>query len=153
MHIAGLLHDLGKLAVDEEILEKPGPLSPREFAVIKQHPYFTYHILRDAGYQEISEWAAFHHEKLDGSGYPFHLTGSELSVPVRIMSLSDIYVALREPRPYRSGLDHESAVAILRKEAAARRIDCELTQVVYAIGGVLLEAAASRARAGVSSFR
>ena len=76
MAIAGYLHDVGKLRVPNSILEKPGKLTDEEFNIIKEHTYYTRWILKDVdGFEKIANWAAFHHEKLNGKGYPFHLTG------------------------------------------------------------------------------
>ncbi|MBU2547776.1 MAG: HD domain-containing protein, partial [Proteobacteria bacterium] len=76
LRVCGLLHDLGKLAVPDEILEKPAELTPEEFQIIKRHPFDTHHVLSGLdGIEDIREWAAYHHEKIDGSGYPFHIDG------------------------------------------------------------------------------
>jgi HD-GYP domain-containing protein (c-di-GMP phosphodiesterase class II) len=100
MRIAGNFHDLGKLMIPNSILEKPGRLSKDEFNIIKSHTYYTYRILKSiGGLERITDWAAFHHEKLNGEGYPFHLDYSKLDIGSRIMAVSDIFVALREDRP------------------------------------------------------
>lgn len=112
MKIAGLLHDLGKLTVPDEVLDKKGRLTPEEFNIMRGHTYFTYHILRMIdGFETISEWAAFHHEKLSGAGYPFHLKGDNISLGSRIMAVSDVFSALTEDRPYRKGLTNEEIIA------------------------------------------
>lgn len=81
MEVAGLLHDLGKLVVPNSILEKSGKLTPSEFAVMKQHTYYTFSILSTiGGLQLIAEWAAYHHERLDGTGYPFRREGQEIKL-------------------------------------------------------------------------
>lgn len=73
MKVAVNLHGLGKLAVPNSILEKPGPLTKHEMAIMKYHTYWTYAVLKGVeGFHQVTEWAAFHHERLDGSGYPFH---------------------------------------------------------------------------------
>ncbi len=114
MLVAGLLHDLGKLSVPEEILEKPSGLSPGEFRIVKKHTYYTYRILDNIpGFDEINRWASFHHEKLDGSGYPFKLNEEQISTGSRIMAVSDVFSALTENRPYRKGLPRQSVVEIL----------------------------------------
>ncbi len=114
MKIAGNFHDLGKLAIPNSILEKPGPLTKEEFAIIKQHTYHTYTLLNTiSGMEQISEWAAFHHEKLDGSGYPFHLKGDEINTGARIMAVADIFVAIAEDRPYRKGMPYKNIRKIL----------------------------------------
>jgi putative nucleotidyltransferase with HDIG domain len=113
MVVAGLLHDLGKLSIPEEILEKPGKLNPKENRVIKRHVYFTYRILdRIAGYEEINRWASFHHERLDGTGYPFRLTAEQLPLPARYMAVSDVFSALAEDRPYRKGMPRNNIIEI-----------------------------------------
>ncbi len=84
MLVAGYLHDLGKVAVPNAILNKPGKLDPEEFDVIRAHTYHTYHILSTiGGFEEIAIWAAFHHERLDGKGYPFHVRGED--IPFRVL--------------------------------------------------------------------
>ena len=119
MRIAGNLHDLGKLKVPKEILEKPGKLTDEEFNIVKEHAYFTYVLLNDIeGFEEITKWAAFHHEKLDGNGYPYHLEKGELPLGSRIMAVADIFSALTEDRPYRKGMNKEEALGILRQNAS-----------------------------------
>jgi len=113
MEIAGRLNDLGKLAIPNSILEKPGKLTPEEFAVIKSHTYYTYSIMNSiGGFQQIQEWAAFHHERLDGSGYPFHCNAGELSIESRIMMVADMFTAMEEDRPYRKGMDKQEIIRI-----------------------------------------
>lgn len=114
MKIAGLLHDIGKLAIPNSILDKNGSLTEDEFSIIKSHVYYTKVILdRIEDIREISDWASNHHEKLDGTGYPRKLDASKLSEECRIMGVCDIYQALTEDRPYRNGLNQDKAFAIL----------------------------------------
>ncbi len=111
MLIAGYLHDLGKMAIDSAILEKPGKLTPQEYSAIRCHPFMTYHLLgRITGFETIRRWAAFHHERLDGKGYPFHLTAENIPVGARIMAVADVLSALTEPRPYREGMSREQTI-------------------------------------------
>ena len=111
MMVAGFIHDLGKLAVPAEILEKSSALSPEEFDIIQTHAYHTDHILRFIrGFDTIRKWGALHHERLDGNGYPYHLTGKDLPLGSRIMSVADVFVALTEDRPYRKGMGREEAL-------------------------------------------
>lgn len=114
MYVAGLLHDLGKLSIPEEILEKPAGLNKQEYNLMKQHTYITYQILNNmAGFKEIAQWAAYHHEKLNGEGYPFRLKGIDLSTGSRIMAVADIFSALVEDRPYRQGLPRHRVEKIM----------------------------------------
>jgi HD-GYP domain-containing protein (c-di-GMP phosphodiesterase class II) len=114
---AGLLHDIGKLAVSSRILDKPGRLEPDEFAAIREHPRYTQQILeRVACLRGIVETAASHHEKLDGTGYHRGLTGIALSRPARILAVADIYEALTADRPYREAMPRETALAIVREQ-------------------------------------
>ncbi len=118
MRIAGYLHDIGKLKISNDILEKPGKLTDEEFNVMKEHVYYTWVILKDVkGFEQIAPWAAFHHEKLNGNGYPFHLKESELSLGSRIMTVADIFTALSEDRPYRKQMDKEKVLSIIRGDA------------------------------------
>ncbi len=124
MEIAGYFHDLGKLAVPNAILEKPGSLSRDEFAVIRQHTYFTYSVLNTiGGLDQVARWAAFHHERLDGSGYPFHIGADSLDIGARIMTVADLFTAVAEDRPYREGLGREQIEKIIRSQAGKNGID------------------------------
>jgi len=116
MEIAGNLHDIGKLRVPNAILEKPGKLDEAEFNIMREHTYYTRMILSSVdGFEKIADWAAFHHEKLNGKGYPFHLTGEQLDVGSRIMAVADIFSAITEVRPYRAGMSREKALAVLKE--------------------------------------
>lgn len=116
MFMAGALHDIGKLFIDVSILEKPGKLTLDEYEIMKNHAKYSYDVLKDIkDFEEITRWACLHHEKLDGSGYPFGYTASELSHEERIMCCLDVYQALREIRPYKSQKTHVDSIAIMRE--------------------------------------
>ncbi len=131
MYLAGALHDVGKIAIGNEILEKPARLTDEEFAKMKNHAGYTYMILSNVnGFEEIRDLAAFHHERLDGSGYPFGKKADELNQLQRIMACADIYQALTEKRPYKDGMSHEKACSILKEMAEKNWIDKEITDVI-----------------------
>lgn len=131
MEIAGSFHDLGKLAVPNSILEKPAGLTKDEFAIIKQHTYFTYTVLTTiGGLDQIAEWAAFHHEKLDGTGYPFHIKADRMSTGARIMAVADIFTALAEDRPYRKGMGRKEIERILSDYAKRGLLDERITRLL-----------------------
>ena len=115
---AALLHDLGKLGISNSILEKPGKLDNDEWASMRQHPFFTWQILRGIpGFEELSEVAGSHHEKLDGSGYFRGLGGDQIANESRILAVADVFDALTANRPYREGMPLEKVFQILRKDA------------------------------------
>ena len=123
-YFAGALHDIGKLVVSNNILEKPGRLTENEFATMKDHASATYYILdKMKGISDILEWASNHHEKLNGKGYPRGLTAKELSFEERLMACIDIYQALTEKRPYKDGMSHEKTIAIMRDMADRGELD------------------------------
>jgi len=127
MRLAGNLHDLGKLAVPSEIIDKPGPLDPEERAVMNRHPELGEAILsRVTGLETVTAWASQHHERLDGQGYPYGLAGEALSQGSRIMSLADVFTALREDRPYRKGVSNDETLAILNTMTAGNVLDPDL---------------------------
>lgn len=127
--MAGLVHDLGKLAVPRKILDKPAPLDNEEVAVIRTHTYYTYRLLAEAGFApHIVHWAAHHHERLDGRGYPFKLTAERLDEGSRIMSIADMFSALTENRPYRAALQPEKALEIIGR-GKGQAVDEELLKV------------------------
>lgn len=122
--IAAYLHDIGKLSTPAAILEKPGPLTPDEYEIMKRHVAVTWEILENVGgLEEITRWAACHHEKLDGSGYPRGYRADELSFECRLMACCDIYQALTEDRPYRTGMEHERAMSVLYPMAGQGMLD------------------------------
>jgi HD-GYP domain-containing protein (c-di-GMP phosphodiesterase class II) len=124
IRIAGYLHDLGKLSVPKEILEKPSRLNANDFSIMKAHTFYTYRILeRIKGFENICAWASFHHERADGSGYPFHVKGRKYSRCCRIMSVADIFTALTEDRPYRKGMSIEQALNVLAEMAENGKLD------------------------------
>jgi HD-GYP domain-containing protein (c-di-GMP phosphodiesterase class II) len=115
---AALLHDIGKLSVPNRILDKPDRLTPREWEVVKLHPYYTYQILeRVPVFGELAFDASAHHERLDGRGYYRNLTGAQLSQSARILAAADQLDALSADRPYRGRLPNEQVVAIMRQQA------------------------------------
>jgi HD-GYP domain-containing protein (c-di-GMP phosphodiesterase class II) len=114
IQVAGYLHDIGKLAIPGNILEKPSELDETEKRIMKSHVYYTYHTLEDIhGFETINTWASLHHERLDGTGYPFHLTAVDLPLGSRIMAVADVFTAIMEDRPYRKGMPSESALELL----------------------------------------
>jgi HD-GYP domain-containing protein (c-di-GMP phosphodiesterase class II) len=122
--IAADLHDLGKLAVPNIILDCPRALTDKEFKVVKKHVYYTRVALETiSGFEDITEWAANHHEKLNGKGYPFGKTGDELDFNSRMMGCLDIYQALTEERPYREGMTHGETMKVLGNMAEMGMID------------------------------
>jgi len=132
MKVAGYLHDLGKLAIPSEILEKPGKLEPWEFDVIRFHTYHTYRTLEMIdGLEDINCYASFHHERLDGSGYPFHYSKDELPLGSRIMAVADVFTAITEDRPYRTGMSAEKTLATLESMAAVNALDSKIVALVH----------------------
>ncbi|MBN1833423.1 MAG: HD domain-containing protein [Deltaproteobacteria bacterium] len=131
MEVAGNLHDLGKLAIPNSILEKPGKLTKKEMAIMKSHTYYTYSVINTiGGLQQIAEWAAYHHEKLDGSGYPFHCTAAELNTGARIMMVADMFTALAEDRPYRKQMSKQEIVRILKQFSDRGLLDTAVVNLV-----------------------
>lgn len=118
---AGLLHDIGKLGVSSRTLDKAGPLTPEERTEIERHPLHTWEILsRVHAFGDFARTAALHHEKLDGSGYPWGVGGDELHSEARVLAVADIYEALTADRPYRAGMAPEAALAILYRDRGTR---------------------------------
>jgi putative nucleotidyltransferase with HDIG domain len=121
MRRAALLHDIGKLAVSNRILDKPGKLSDEEFRAIQTHPVHTLSILERAPcLAQLAELAANHHEKLDGSGYPRSLNADDLDLPMRVLAVADVYEALTADRPYRGALAVDDALAIIDRDVPHR---------------------------------
>ena len=129
IYCAGALHDVGKLLVERDVLEKPGKLDQREYQHIQSHAYETYRLLSSLrGMEDITRWASLHHEKLNGKGYPFGMTAAELDQKCRLLACLDIYQALTEDRPYKAGMPHSKAISILREMAEKGELDSVITE-------------------------
>lgn len=130
LRMGSILHDIGKIAVPREILNKPGKLDKDEWKIIKSHPSVGYKIClplqKTLG--SALDVIRYHHEKLDGSGYPNGLKGDEISLPVRITTIIDIYDALITDRPYRRAMHRERAFDILRQEGAGGKLDKDVVK-------------------------
>jgi len=127
MRIAGFLHDMGKLAVPTEIIEKPARLSEEEYGIIKNHPQRTTRIVERLPELEVAAlWVSQHHERLDGSGYPSHIQEREISLGSRVMAVADVFTAITEDRPYRKGMEKSHSLRILRAMADRHLLDREV---------------------------
>jgi HD-GYP domain-containing protein (c-di-GMP phosphodiesterase class II) len=137
LYLAAAFHDIGKLTTPITILEKPGKLTDEEYLVIKDHVRVTYDLLKDInGFEQICVWASHHHEKLDGTGYPFQETANELDFNSRLIACLDVYQAVSEERPYHPGRDHAAAMEILRRMGDQGFLD---TSIIKDIDEVLAE--------------
>ena len=134
LFLAASLHDIGKIATPISILEKPGKLDAEEFDIIKKHVWYSRKFLsRVPNLEPIISWAADHHEKLDGSGYPFGKTADALDFNARLMACIDIYQAVCEPRPYHDARSHEDTMLILNDMASKGFIDGGIVKDVDAV--------------------
>lgn len=114
---AALLHDIGKLAVSNQILDKPDKLNDQEWISVRSHPLLSQKILeRAAAFADIAPVAGAHHERLDGKGYPYGLAGNEICLEARILTVADVFDALSAERPYRGAMPIAKALAILDKD-------------------------------------
>jgi HD-GYP domain-containing protein (c-di-GMP phosphodiesterase class II) len=127
LELAGLLHDIGKLRIPDELLEKNGKLTSLEYADVQRHSFDTYNILKNIhGLEEVALWAGQHHERIDGSGYPYHQSQDEISFESRIVAAADVFQALAQTRPYRGPLQPPEILAILRDLALTGKLDSRI---------------------------
>ncbi len=133
---AGLVHDLGRVAVSARIWQKPGPLNADEWEQVRLHPYHTERCLsRSPFLAALAPVAASHHERLDRSGYHRGSPGADLSMPARLLAAADAFAAMCEPRPHRPALGPERAAAALTAEANAGRFDPDAVVAVIEAAG------------------
>lgn len=131
MRSAGYLHDIGKLSIPTKILDKPGRLTSPELLAVRSHPYVTYQILDTiGGLPQVAEWASFHHERLDGTGYPFRLSDQQLTLGSRIMAVADVFTAMLEDRPHRKGMKMDDALSAIRRMADDGGLDAQVVEVL-----------------------
>lgn len=121
LETAALLHDIGKIGVPDHILQKNGPLTPEERALIEQHPAIGVGIVEKVGLSKsIQSMIRHHHERYDGKGYPDHLDAQSNTLPAFIMAVADAYDAMTSDRPYRKGMYQDTAIRILRENSGAQ---------------------------------
>jgi HD-GYP domain-containing protein (c-di-GMP phosphodiesterase class II) len=124
LYVSAAFHDLGKLTIPPHILEKAGSLTNEEFEIIKSHVFWTHELLKEIkGFEEICYIAAAHHEKFDGTGYPFGRKADELDFFSRLLAVIDIYQAISEERPYHPQRNHEDTMKIIFSMAQKGFID------------------------------
>lgn len=129
--IAGYLHDFGKIAIPQEVIDKKGELSDGEYNVIRAHSYFTGKILGSIpGISEIGKWTLLHHERSDGSGYPFGLKDNEIDMNVNVLILADVFTALREGRSYREAVSLEEAMEIIKFRLSTNSNNKEVADLI-----------------------
>jgi HD-GYP domain-containing protein (c-di-GMP phosphodiesterase class II) len=127
--VASALHDIGKIAIPVEILEKPGKLTQDEFEIMKKHSIIGYNILSGLNINDIRDIGALHHEKMDGSGYPFGMKGDELAIEARIVAIGDIVSALLGTRSYKEAFGKEKIIKILEAMVKSNKIDAQITNL------------------------
>ena len=133
IEVAGLLHDIGKMQIPDEILEAPRKLTDIEFDQMKTHAYVTFQILHGAGVLDsIALWASQHHEKLNGTGYPFRLHDLQIPLESRIIGVADVYQALAQNRPYRVPVAPVAILGMLRSRVSEGELDGAVVDVLAA---------------------
>src|SRR6266516_1834954 len=146
VHLCGLVHDIGKIGLPAGLLEKPGPLTLEERRLMEEHSTIGERILSNVeGYAEIARIVRHHHERIDGNGYPDQLSGSEIPVLSRIVSVADAYNAMTSHRPYRDAMP--SQVARLR---LAQAVESQFDTAVVAAFEAILAGAPEEYRGGAS---
>lgn len=129
--LSAQLHDVGKVFIPLEVLNKKGPLTKDEYAIIKSHPQYGYNILHDIkSFKEINEGILSHHERFDGKGYPNGLSGKNIPLFARIIAVADVYDALTSERPYRDAMNEEQAQKIIA-EQSGKHFDPDLVEIFF----------------------
>lgn len=129
---AGLMHDIGKLAIPDHVLAKHSPLDESEWMLMRAHPEIGLALLDRAGQSSREVLAVlYHHERLDGSGYPYGLKAEAIPIEARIVAVADTYDALTSDRPYRKAASHVEAKRVLREEAGVR-LDANAVAALFA---------------------
>lgn len=131
VYVAGLLHDIGKLGVPLDILEKPASLTAEELVEMQLHARRSLDILGGVpGLEQVALWGGQHHERLDGTGYPHGRKGDELDLATRIVAVADVFTAITEDRPYRKGMPYATAMSVLRTQARDGLLDGRVVEAL-----------------------
>ena len=131
LELTGLLHDLGMLRVPDKIIDKPGKLTQSEYFTVQRHSFDSYDILKNiTGFEDIAKWAAQHHERIDGSGYPYQYNEQHLSIEARIIAVAAVFQALIQKRPYRDRFSPQNIMLELNKQSQAGKLDKEVVSMV-----------------------
>jgi HD-GYP domain-containing protein (c-di-GMP phosphodiesterase class II) len=134
--VAANLHDVGKIVIPNSIIDKNGQLTPEEFNIMRGHTFYTRKALEPVkGLEDIVEWASNHHEKLDGTGYPYGFRDNRLPFESQLISCVDIYQALTEKRPYRESLSFSKVAGIMTKMAKDKLINSDIVADMLAYFG------------------
>ena len=142
LEIAGLLHDLGKLRIPDEVLDKPAKLEEEERMIINTHSFETMQILKNIqGFDDIRSWAANHHEEPQGRGYPYGLEGADLALEARILRVADIFQAMVQDRPYRKGLSNAAVDEFMAQLQREGKIEAQIGVAIHANLDALVKAA------------
>jgi diguanylate cyclase (GGDEF)-like protein/putative nucleotidyltransferase with HDIG domain len=144
IRLAGILHDIGKAGIPNNILQKPGSLTEQEYAQIKRHPTLGAQIIEHVSLSDVREWVAAHHERPDGLGYPLGLPDGAIPLEARIVAVADAYEAMTSDRPYRDSIGYEAALDELRH--------CAGTQFDALVVKAFIDALAREATRGESTF-
>jgi putative nucleotidyltransferase with HDIG domain len=133
LHVGGPLHDIGKLAISDEVLSKPGRLDDNELAQIREHPKLGARLLlRVAAFRTALPYVLYHHERWDGTGYPTGRAGEEIPVEARVLAIADAFDAMTSDRPYRRALSREEALAEVER-CSGTQFDPEIVRVFLAL--------------------
>jgi putative two-component system response regulator len=146
--LSAQLHDVGKIGIPDSILQKPGKLDKEEFEIMKKHTVLGGEIIKEiqkkTGEKEFLDnagiFAVYHHEKWDGSGYPYGIAGEKIPLPARLMAIIDVYDALISERPYKKAFSHDEAIEIIR-EGKGSHFDPVLAELFVSFSDQLKEAA------------
>jgi HD-GYP domain-containing protein (c-di-GMP phosphodiesterase class II) len=151
---AALLHDVGKVGVPSDILNKPGALDETEFEIVRRHSPLGGLMLAHAGLREESRWVRWHHERVDGTGYPDRLAGDDIPLEARIIFVADSFEAMTSDRPYSLGMDIPSALTELERNAGSQfdgEVVAKLAALVRAGDLDILALRDEEIRAGIPS--
>ena len=134
IRLGALLHDVGKIGIPETVLKKEGPLSDEEWVIMKQHPTIGAEkvLMPNASLRDLIPIVKYHHERIDGKGYPEGLSNGDIPLAAKIVAIADTYHALTSDRPYRKGMSIEKAISIL-EEGAGSQWDANLVRTFISI--------------------